>query len=546
MTKRFEESANATGTLGIFHNLRHDMPSGLVVFLVALPLCLGIAFASGAPLIAGLIAGISGGLVVAPLSKAPLSVSGPAAGLVTIVIAAIDQFGYDAFLAAVCIAGATQLILGFLRAGIIAYYFPTSVIKGMLAGIGAVLVLKQLPHAFGYDKDYEGDEAFLQADGHNTFTEIPYALGQIHVGATLIALTGIAILILWPRLPFTKKLKLLPAPLAVVVTGVALNGLFGLIAPDLWVSGELLVGIPEFRSVADLGDAFRLPDFTAFANPQIIKTGLVLAVVASLETLLCVEAVDKLDPFKRVTPTSHELKAQGLGNIVSGMVGGLPVTSVIVRSSANVQSGARTKMSAIIHGVLLCGTVAAIPSVLNMIPLAALAAILLHVGYRLASIHVFKAIFKKGKAQWIPFLACFCGILLTDLLVGVLVGLAAGVFFVLRQHVSGPYYLHQISSSEKDGHEHVRIELADNVSFLNKANVSALLHSFGPGTIVDIDARRTLHIDPDVIEIIEDFKESAALNYIEVNVKGLGDDLDKSGTRSAAISSVDNERPKAD
>lgn len=540
MTKEIEESHSRTQvSTSPTENLRFDAPAGLVVFLIALPLCLGIAFASRPqgmevpPIMAGLVAGIVGGLVVAPLSKSSLAVSGPAAGLVTIVIGAITDLGYEGFLMAVVLAGAIQVLLGFLRAGIIAYYFPISVIKGMLAGIGAVLVLKQLPHAMGYDGDYEGDDAFWQPDGKNTLTEIYYAILEPHLGAALITVICLAVLILWARSPRLTKIRFLPAPFVVVVLGVVINAVYDAFIPALSVDQHLLVGIPVAADISQFFEQFKRPDFGRILDPLVWQSAAVIAVVASVETLLCVEAVDKLDPFKRVTPKSHELKAQGAGNLVAGLLGGLPLTAVIVRGSANVQSGARTKTSAFIHGALLLLAVVGIPSLLNLIPLAALAAILLNIGYKLASIPLFKKMWAEGKTQFYPFLITFAGILLTDLLKGIAVGLAVGLFFVLKQHVSAPYAVHELATFDDHGHEHTRVEFADNVSFLNKASVVKILAGFPRGAIVELDARRSQHIDHDILEEINEFRETAGHRDIEVICHGL-DEFGSTGDRSNA------------
>jgi len=367
-------------------NLKHDIPASIVVFLVALPLCLGIALASGAPLFAGLISGIIGGIVVGALSGSSLGVSGPAAGLAVIVLNAITDLGsFEIFLVAVMIAGVLQLIMGFAKAGIIAYFFPSSVIHGMLAGIGIIIFLKQIPHAFGYDGSPEGDFRFQQVDGHNTFDELIHMLGSVSTGVLIISAISLIILILWDT-PFFKKLKftkLVQGPLVAVVTGILLSIAFATI-PGLAISADHMVSVPVPDSFDGFISNFARPDFSALSNPDVYITAIVIAVVASLETLLCVEASDKQDPLKRITPTNRELKAQGVGNLIAGFVGGLPLTQVIVRSSANMQSGGKTKTSAIIHGMLLLLSVVVIPKVLNMIPLGVLAAVLLVVGYKLA------------------------------------------------------------------------------------------------------------------------------------------------------------------
>jgi MFS superfamily sulfate permease-like transporter len=536
VTANREKAARSTAAhLRARDNLRHDLPAGLVVFLVALPLCLGIAFASGAPLFAGLIAGIVGGLIVAPVSKSALTVTGPAAGLFVIVYAAIQELGsYEVFLTAVCLAGLFQVVLGFLRAGIIAYYFPSSVIRGMLAGIGVVLVLKQLPHAFGYNADFEGDVFFAQPDGLNTFTEIPLALGHVHPGSMVIAAVGLAVLVIWKHVPALKRQRFLSGPLAVVLLGIGLNLVCRALVPQWSVEGDLLVGVPEFTSAAAILAELRFPDLNGLSNPAVYRVAGVLAVVASIETLLCVEAIDKLDPFKRRTPTSHELKAQGLGNLVSGLIGGIPVTGVIVRGSANVQSGGRTWMAAFFQGVLLLVAVMAVPRLLNEIPLAALAVILIHIGYRLAPWSLFKSIYAEGTSQYLPFVITVLGIVFTDLLTGVVVGLGFGIFFVLKAHVSAPYFIHHLSTVEEDGHSHARIELADNVSFLNKAALTELLSSFGEGAVVEIDGTGSRHIDHDALEAIHEFIESSPNLGIRVILRGLDKMFEEQGLAQTA------------
>lgn len=534
------EPSSRGADLSPLKNLRFDLPAGLVVFLVALPLCLGIAKASDAPIIAGLLAGIVGGLVVAPTSKSALSVSGPAAGLFTIVAAAIADLGsYDAFLVAVCIAGVIQIILGFLKAGVIAYYVPSCVVRGMLAGIGLVLILKQIPHGLGHDADAEGDEAFLQLDGENTFSEILVAASNVEWTALVLTIVGLAILIVWSKSEKLSSMRYLPAPLVVVLLGTLGNLALEQFAPGLALHDALLVGnIPEtlnlagdpvgMRALAAAAEnvsaeppVIMLPDFRAVTNPAVWKVGGVLAIVASIETLLCVEAIDKLDPYKRQTPTSHELKAQGIGNLACGLLGAIPITGVIVRGSANVQSGGRTWIAAFFHAVLLVITVVAIPGLLNMIPLAALAAILLHIGYRLASVPLFKQMWSRGPSQFLPFVVTVLLIVFTDLLTGVLIGLAIGVFFVLRANASAPYYLHELATHDEGGRHHVHVELSENVSFLNKAGLGNLLHSFPENAIIEIDGANSRHIDHDALEVILEFMEAATHRGIEVRTNGL-------------------------
>ncbi|MDA0742197.1 MAG: SulP family inorganic anion transporter, partial [Bacteroidetes bacterium] len=485
-----------------FANLKQDAPSSLVVFLVALPLCLGIALASGAPLFSGLIAGIIGGLIVAPLSGSALGVSGPAAGLAVIVYGAIEELGaYPTFLAAVIVAGIVQVLLGVLKAGVIGYYFPSSVIKGMLSGIGIIIFLKQIPHAFGYDADPEGDLAFIQQDGHNTFSEFKYMLEAISPSATLIAGLGLLILILWER-PFMKKLAfttIVQGPLVAVVTGIVLKLYFD--GKEGWeLVGDHLVSIPVTEGLSGFIGQFTTPDFSAFLNPAIYTIGLTMAVVASLETLLCVEATDKLDPYKRVTPTNRELLAQGAGNIVSGLIGGLPITQVIVRSSANIQSGGRTKASATLHGALLLISAFAIPAVLNLIPLAALAAILLIVGYKLAKPSMIVDMWKKGSNEFIPFAVTVLGIVLTDLLMGIALGLVVAIVSILWDNFKVPY---KFDIRDYKAGAPIKIEFSEVVSFLNKASIQQTLNTIPAGSKVVLDASQTLRMHPDVHEIIE-------------------------------------------
>jgi MFS superfamily sulfate permease-like transporter len=501
--------------------LRADLPASLVVFLVATPLCLGIALASGAPLFAGIIAGIVGGIVVGTVSGSALGVSGPAAGLAVIVLAAIQTLGsWEAFLLSVVIAGALQMGLGFARAGVIGYYFPSSVIKGMLTGIGLTIILKQLPHAVGYDADPEGNMSFAAAGGDNTFSAVAHMFSFIQPGALVVALVSIAILALWER-PFIKQTKAslwIQGPLVAVATGVALNAWFKSSAAALEIEPSHLVQIPVASSVAGFLGLFTMPDFSQLGNPVIYSTALTIAVVASLETLLCVEATDRLDPYKRVTPTDRELKAQGLGNLISGLIGGLPITQVIVRSSANIQSGARSKLSAILHGVLLLMAVLLLPGVLNQIPLATLAAILLLVGYKLAKPGLFLSMYKLGWYQFVPFMVTIIGILMTDLLVGIGLGMGVAVFFLLLTNYRNPYFVDD--RPHKPG-ETVRLTLSEDVSFLNRASIMRTLDAIPPGTKVEIDATRSVNIDYDVYEILRDFELRARLLDIELTVRGL-------------------------
>jgi len=506
----------------IASNFKFDLPSSLVVFLVALPLCLGIALASGAPLFSGLIAGIIGGLIVAPLSGSPLGVSGPAAGLAVIVYGAIEELGsYPTFLAAVVVAGVAQVLLGILKAGVIGYYFPSSVIKGMLSGIGIIIFLKQIPHAVGYDANPEGDFSFIQQDGHNTFSEISYMLGNLSNTAMLISGLGLLILVLWEQ-KFIKNLSfstIIQGPLVVVLMGIGVNVFFANYV-GLALNASQIVAIPVNDGFSSFLTQFTTPDFKAFLNPSIYAIGVTMAVVASLETLLCVEATDKLDPYKRITPTNRELFAQGAGNIVSGFIGGLPITQVIVRSSANIQSGGRTKTSAFLHGALLLICAFSIPKLLNLIPLSALAAILLLVGYKLAKPSLVVNMWRRGRSEFIPFAITVLGIVFTDLLSGIALGLVVAVVFILWENFKIPYKF-DIKHYEKG--EPIVISFSESVSFLNKASIQRTLNTVPDDSKIILDASATLNMHLDVKEIIEEFQISAVLRNIEVVLTGFGD-----------------------
>jgi len=482
-------------------NLKKDLPSSIVVFLVALPLCLGIALASGAPLFAGILTGILGGIVVSSVSGSQLSVSGPAAGLTVIVFGAITKLGaYETFLMAIVIAGVLQALLGLVKAGTIASYFPSSVIEGMLAAIGIILILKQIPHAVGYDADYEGDESF-KGDNDNTFSAITSALSRLSYGAVFISAISLAILIYWPKI---KKVAMVPAPLIVVVVGILLNMLFK--GGQFEIKAEHLVKIPVVNSFDEFVGLFVFPDFGQALNPEVWTVAVTIAIVASLETLLSIEAVDKIDPYKRVSPTNRELVAQGLGNLTSGMLGGLPMTAVIVRSSANVNSGGKTKMSAVFHGAWLLLSLLLIPGLLNSIPLSCLAAILLMTGYKLAKLDLFKKMWKEGKAQFIPFVVTVLAVVFTDLLKGVAVGMMIGVFYILRNNLRNPYFY----TIDRNGNKKViRIKLAEEVSFLNKAAIQYTLNHLPSESDVIIDGTNSRYIDSDVLEIIHNFKHNA-------------------------------------
>ncbi|RZJ28175.1 MAG: SulP family inorganic anion transporter [Flavobacterium sp.] len=507
-----------TKKINLFADLKSDFASGLVVFLVALPLCLGIAMASGAPLFSGIIAGIIGGIVVGWLSTSHLSVSGPAAGLTAIVLTAISDLGaFDIFLLSVFLAGIIQLALGFLRAGTISNYIPTNVIEGMLAGIGIIIILKQLPHAVGYDRDFEGDETFVQSDG-NTFSFLYDALNYIDLGSVIITIVSLAILIAWDKLSFLKKLKLVPGALVAVLVGVLLNEIFLSIGSSLTIDRSHLVSLPIPKSVADLGNIIVSPDFTAITNPKVWVTAVTIAVVASIETLLCIEAADRMDVQKRYTNTNTELKAQGIGNAISALLGGLPMTSVVVRTSANANSGAKSKMSTIIHGMLLLVSVIAIPTVLNKIPLATLAAILLLVGYKLAKPATVMHFWNKGKYQFIPFIATMIAVVSTDLLKGVALGIGISIIFVLKGNLKRAYNFRKEEYADGDV---IRIDLAQEVSFLNKAAIKETLANIPENSKVVISAHDTVYISHDILDLIREFKTTRAANEnIRVKLKG--------------------------
>ncbi len=500
-------------------NFKSDFASGLVVFLVALPLCLGIALASGAPLFAGIISGIVGGIVVGFLSNSHLSVSGPAAGLTAIVLTAITDLGtFNSFLLAVLIAGILQLILGFIKAGSISNYFPTNVIEGMLAGIGVIIFLKQIPHAIGYDSDFEGDEAFLQSDGENTFSELFKIFDFIQMGSLIITIVSLVILISWTKVDFLKKIKLVPAALIAVIVGILLNEFFIQSGSSLAIGSEHLVNLPVPQSFDEFKNIFVFPDFSAVSSSKVWIVALTIAVVASIETLLCIEAADRMDSQKRYTDTNIELKAQGIGNILSALLGGLPMTSVVVRTSANNNAGAKSKMSAIIHGVLLLISVLAIPTLLNKIPLATLASILLLVGYKLANPKIIKHFWEKGKYQFIPFIATFIGVVFTDLLKGVALGIVISVVFVLKGNMQRAYNFRKEEYSEGDI---IHIDLAQEVSFLNKAAIKATLNNIPTNSKVVINATDTVYIAHDVLDLINEFKNIKS-KELNISIKLVG------------------------
>ncbi len=512
---------------GLGDSIKNDIPAGIVVFLVALPLCLGISLASGAEPIAGVIAGIVGGIIVGFASKSALGVSGPAAGIATLIsgILAQEHIDFRTFLVISFFAGLFQIIFGYIKAGVIADYFPANVIKGMLAAIGILIILKQIPHSLGDDRDVEGEMGFKQVDGNNTFTEILDALSDPHWGAIIITAISMLILILWQTNYFKKNpiLSLIPAPLLVVTTGISINIMFSTNFPSLELSNGHLVNIPDFGSFAGFFTNLQTPNFdflttvaphypTLFQQyKDLIVTSFTLAIVLSLQTLLSSEAADKLDPYKRVTPANKELIAQGLGNSISALIGGLPLTQVIVRSSANVNAGGKTKISTIVHGSLLFLAVILIPNLLNMIPLACLAAILFTIGYKLASINLFKQMIKLGSRQFLPFIVTICAILFTDLLVGTLIGLIVSIFFILQNNRNNEPFEVKIKKIDKNGKKYLaEFYMNEEVTYLSKHVLMLSFHDIPPNSIIKVDLTGCIFISHDVLESIEDFKTSVA------------------------------------
>lgn len=496
----------------------------MVVFLVALPLCLGIALASGAPLFAGIVAGVVGGIIVGALSGSHTSVSGPAAGLTAVVLAQITALGsYEAFLLAVAIAGVMQIGLGLARAGALSAFVPSSVIKGLLAAIGVILILKQIPHVFGHDTDPEGEMRFEQPDRENTFSALFEIVGDLHMGAAVIGLLSLALLAVWSR---WKRLSdsPVPAPLAVVVLGLVLGAVFEMIGGQWAVGVSHLVQVPVVASAADALGLLRFPDFSQWSNAAIYSAALTIAVVASLESLLNLEAVDRLDPQQRSSPPNRELLAQGAGNLVSGLIGGIPVTAVIIRGSVNIHAGAKTKLSAIFHGVLLLVAVLALPTALNRIPLSCLAAILLVTGIRLASPKLMRQMWNSGRDQFLPFAVTVVAIVFTDLLIGLGIGMAVSLGFILNRQFSRPF--RRIDEKHLLG-DVLTIELPDQVSFLNQSAIERVLEEIPRGRHVVLDARRTEFIDPDALALIREFRDvRAPARGINLSLVGFHDEYE--------------------
>jgi carbonic anhydrase len=495
-----------------------DVKAGLVVFLVALPLCLGVALASGAPLFSGVLAGIVGGILVGLVSGSHTSVSGPAAGLTAVVAAQILSLGsFPAFLLAVVLAGLIQIGLGLVRAGFLAAFFPTSVIKGLLAAIGVILILKQIPHLFGHDPDPEGEMAFQQLDHETTFSELARTIGDIHPGAAAIGLLSIVLLFVWGKWKPLKNFPV-PAPLVVVLLGVGVSLLFRQFGGAWVIETSHLVQVPVADSLAGFFGFLQLPDYSQWANPAVYIAAVTIAAVASLETLLNLEAVDKLDPQQRTSPPSRELLAQGIGNVTVGLIGGLPITSVIVRSSVNINAGGKTKLAAVIHGGFLLVSVAFLPMWLNAIPLSCLAAILLMTGVKLVSPALVKQMWSEGRYQFVPFALTVGAIVLTDLLIGVLIGLAVSIAFILDSNMRRP--IRRFVEKHLGG-DVLHIELANQVSFLNRAALSKALDEVPRGGDVLLDAQNTDYIDPDVLSLIRDFKEQTGpARSVEVSLLG--------------------------
>lgn len=494
-----DTTPKSTWTPDYRDSMRYDLRASVVVFLVALPLCLGIALASGAPLMAGLVTGIIGGLVVGFASGSHLMVSGPAAGLTAIVLSAITTLGgFPAFLTAVFLAGLMQIALGLLRAGVIGYYFPNSVIRGMLAGIGVIIILKQLPYAFGAD-------IASAADG------VAAAIGNLHMGTLIISVVTLALLVLWEQ-PFMKPLAIVPGALVAVIVCSALNLAFG---PDLAVQGGQLVTLPIISSFAELDAAIESPLWNAITNSAVWVTAGTIAVIASMETLLSLEATDRMDPLKRESPANRELVAQGLGNSLCGLFGGLPMTGVIVRSSANVYAGAKTRVSAIVHGALLLIAVLTIPALLNLIPLAVLAVVLIHTGFKLAHPKQLKYFYNQGFRQWIPFIVTIVAIVLEDLLVGIAIGLAVSLLFILYTHLNLRCF------DEEQRNNATVLRLNKHLTFLHKASLTAALQHFKPGSKVIIDGEKNHSMDADVLDVIREFKNSEEERKLDITILNL-------------------------
>jgi len=495
---------------GPLRHLGADLSAGLVVFLVAVPLCLGIAQASGAPLLSGLIAGVIGGCVVAAISSSSLSVSGPAAGLAVIVANGIASLGFRTFLLSVVLGGALQIVMGVTRLGGIAHFFPSSVIKGMLAAIGVLIILKQLPHSVGYDHDYEGDESLFQPDGENTFSALMESPSAFTPAAILVSVLCVGVMIGWPKLQRSRFMKLIPSTLIAVIVGAIVMALTASRWPDS-SSVEHMVNLPHFGSAADVWAALTFPDFSRLADPAVWRLGVTMALVASLETLLSLEAVDRLDPLRRISPPNRELVAQGVGNMLAGLIGGLPVTSVIVRSSANVQAGGQTRGAAITHGVLLLVGVLFLAPLLNSVPLAALAVVLIFVGIKLTSPAVWRQTWQGGPDQFVPFVVTVLAVVMSDLLTGTLIGLAVGIAVSIRKQQRNSITVETIDSRQV-------ITFHKDMTFLHKAALKNILQAVPPRAHVVIDRTASDHVDDDVEELLQEFSEQAPTRGLQVEI----------------------------
>lgn len=502
--------------------LPRDLTAGLVVFLVALPLCLGVALASNAPLFSGIIAGVVGGLIVGTISGSHTSVSGPSAGSTAVVVAQIATLGsFEAFLTAVVLAGVIQIILGSIKAGFIASFFPSNVIKGLLAAIGVILILKQIPHALGYDTDPMGHESFHQAGSTNTFSSLVETWFNIQPGATLVGLLSVGLLLAWDRITWLKKSPV-PAPLIVVAMGITTSMLLQNAGGHWAIDPSHLVQVPIADSITTLLGFLNRPNLSVWSNPDLYMAAVTIALVTSLETLLNLEAVDKIDPERRTSPPNRELIAQGIGNMVTGLIGGLPISSVIVRSSTNINAGVKTKLGTVFHGLLLMGCVALIPSLLNKIPLSALAGILLVTGLKLASPKLVKQMWREGRPQFLPFIVTVVAIVMTNLLAGILIGLSVAVFFILQSNMRRP--MKKIMERHAAGDEVLRVELANQVSFLSRAALETTLREVPRGGHVLLDASETDYMDPDILDLITDFKTSTAdAHGVQVSLVGFKD-----------------------
>lgn len=511
-------SRMASNNLRLSSTLPSDLLASVVVFLIALPLCLGIALASHAPLFAGVVSGIIGGIVIGMFSGSHTSVSGPSAGSTAIVAAQIATLGsFEAFLLAGMIAGLIQIAMGLVRAGGLSAFIPTSVIKGMLAAIGVILVLKQIPHLFGHDTDPEGEMSFIQPDHQNTLSEFVALFADFHLGASVVGLLSIFVLVAWDNIKVLKK-SVVPVSILVVVLGVVLQVLFRSYGSRWAISSTHLVQVPVAASFSAMSGFLRTPDFSQWTNPAIYSVAMAVAAVTSLETLLNIEAVDKLDPKQRVSPPNRELIAQGIGNVVNGLIGGIPATSVIVRSSVNINAGGQTKLSAILHGCLLLFCVIMLPTYLNMIPLSCLAAILIFTGFKLVSPELIKRMWDEGWSQFIPFMVTMVGIVFSDLITGVTLGMMTSISFILNSNLRRP--LRRIVERHLGG-DVLRIELANQVSFLNRAALDRALDEIPPGGHVLLDAHSTNYIDPDVLGMIQEFKEKTApARGVQVSLTG--------------------------